>query len=354
MSRRFRLSHLLVTRLDELGIPSDAVMRRAGIPTSALGDDRMLVTTEQLFAFWAAVHDLSGNPLIGLVLGTEQRVERYDPIALASLSASSFRDAVGRAARYKQLTCPEDIRVETRGGESAIQFHWLLAEQAAPHVLTDLCFAWVQTLGNRGTGQRIVPVRVSFTRPAAFRREYESHFACPIDFNAATNELVFSALDLDRPFQTRNSDLLSTLAPQLEAELSAQLAPQTIEAEVRTVVKRLLTGRRPDLREVARTMGASARTLQRRLAEHRVTFQQLLEEARRDLARHYLRHSALDLSEIAYLLGYEDASSFFRAFQQWEGTSPGRWREVQRGGSSVTDAATSHRQPARPAALLIS
>ena len=105
MARRFRLSQLLVTRLDELGIPSDVVIRRAGIPKN-VGDDRMLVTTEQFFAFWAAVEELSGNPLIGLVLGTEQRVERYDPIALASLSASSFRDAVDRAARYKQLTCP--------------------------------------------------------------------------------------------------------------------------------------------------------------------------------------------------------------------------------------------------------
>jgi AraC-like DNA-binding protein len=337
MARRFRLSQLLVTRLDELGIPSDVVMRRAGIPKS-VGDDRMLVTTEQFFAFWAAVEELSGNPLVGLVLGTEQRVERYDPIALASLSASSFRDAVDRAARYKQLTCPEDIRVVVRGDECAIQFHWLLAERAAPQVLTDLCFAWVLTLGSRGTGRRIVPVRVSFSRSPVSRKAYESHFGCAIDFNAAHNELVVSSLDLDRPFLTSNSDVLSMLAPQLEAELAAQLTPQSIDAEVRTVVKRLLTGRRPDLREVARTLGASARTLQRRLAEHGVTFQQVLEDARRDLARHYLLHSSLDLSETAYLLGYEDASSFFRAFHQWEGISPGRWRETQRGLPGSADA----------------
>lgn len=337
MARRFRLSQLLVTRLDELGIPSDVVMRRAGIPKS-VGDDRMLVTTEQFFAFWTAVEELSGNPLVGLVLGTEQRVERYDPIALASLSASSFRDAVDRAARYKQLTCPEDIRVVVRGDECAIQFHWLLAERPAPQVLTDLCFAWVLTLGSRGTGRRIVPVRVSFSRSPISRKAYESHFGCAIDFNAAHNELVVSSRDLDRPFLTSNSDLLSMLAPQLEAELAAQLTPQSVDAEVRTVVKRLLTGRRPDLREVARTLGASARTLQRRLAEHGVTFQQVLEDARRDLARHYLLHSSLDLSETAYLLGYEDASSFFRAFHQWEGMSPGRWRETQRGLSGSADA----------------
>jgi AraC-like DNA-binding protein len=77
-------------------------------------------------------------------------------------------------------------------------------------------------------------------------------------------------------------------------------------------------------------MGASARTLQRRLAESGVTYQQMLEDARRELAHHYLLHSALDLSETAYVLGYEDASSVFRAFHQWEGTTPGRWREKRR------------------------
>ena len=86
----------------------------------------------------------------------------------------------------------------------------------------------------------------------------------------------------------------------------------------RPSIKRLLAGRRPDLRDVARELGVSTRTLQRRLGDAGVTFQQLLEDARRELARHYLLHSSLDLIETAYLLGYEDANSFFRAFQQWE------------------------------------
>ena len=55
-----------------------------------------------------------------------------------------------------------------------------------------------------------------------------------------------------------------------------------------------------------------------------------MQEARRELARHYLLHSSLELNETAYLLGYEDAHSFFRAFHQWEGSSPGDWRAQQR------------------------
>ena len=95
---------------------------------------------------------------------------------------------------------------------------------------------------------------------------------------------------------------------------------------MKAILKRLLAGSRPGIEDVAKELGLSSRTLQRRLADDRVTFQQLTQEARRELARHYLLHSSLELNQTAYLLGYEDAHSFFRAFQQWEGSSPGEWR----------------------------
>ena len=78
--------------------------------------------------------------------------------------------------------------------------------------------------------------------------------------------------------------------------------------------------------DVAKELRLSARTLQRRLTEAGATFQQLTQEARRELARHYLRQPSLELNQTAYLLGYEDAHSFFRAFHEWEGSSPGAWR----------------------------
>ncbi len=81
---------------------------------------------------------------------------------------------------------------------------------------------------------------------------------------------------------------------------------------------------------VAEELHISGRTLQRRLADDGLGFQQLLEAVRREMAQQYLAVPSLDLNEIAYLLGYEEASSFHRAFQHWEGTSPGQWRAAQR------------------------
>ena len=78
----------------------------------------------------------------------------------------------------------------------------------------------------------------------------------------------------------------------------------------------------------------SSRTLQRRLQDQGSSFQRVLEEARHQLARHYLNNSVLELNEAAYLLGYEDGNSFVRAFRTWEGIPPARWRELQRASAS--------------------
>jgi AraC-like DNA-binding protein len=73
----------------------------------------------------------------------------------------------------------------------------------------------------------------------------------------------------------------------------------------------------------------SPRTLQRRLQDEDSSFQRVLEDARRHLARNYLVNPVLELNEAAYLLGYEDSNSFVRAFRTWEGVPPARWREQQ-------------------------
>lgn len=110
------------------------------------------------------------------------------------------------------------------------------------------------------------------------------------------------------------------------AELKARRSRRSVGDQGKIALKRLPAGQRPTIHAVARQLSLSSRTLQRRLAESGVTFQQLLDEARRELAHHYLRQSSVELNETAYLLGYGDPNSFFRAFHDWEGTSPGQWR----------------------------
>lgn len=323
---RFKVANWLPKRLEELGVPPAVVLRQAGLPMGLFHQEKMFVDTEEFFALWRSISEVSGDPVIGLKLGSEERIERYDPISIAVLYSHSLRDAVERMARYKQITCPEKIQILEQRQECAVQFKWLLTKETEPSVLIDLCFARTVAIGRRGTAGGVTPIRVELERSPAHRDKYLAHFGCPVKFNAKKNLIVFTRQALDLPFVTHNPELLGMLVPQLEAELRVQLSEQTIREQVKGLLKRLVAGQRPAIEDIARELNMSARSLQRRLATDGVSFQQLLEEARRELAHHYLLHSSLELTETAYLLGFENSNSFFRAFQSWEGVSPSKWR----------------------------
>lgn len=326
MSQHFRIPNLLPGRLVEHKLSLAALLRLAGLPSGFFQQEKILATTAELFALYRAIGELSPDPCIGLNLGSEPRMERYHPAAVAAVCSRTFRDAVQRMGRYKQLTCPEEIRVQINGGEAVVEFFFLEAEESQPDILVDSALSWIHAVGRRGTDGQVTPLRLELTRPVKHRELWEDHFGCRVKFKAARNALVFSNHDLDRPFITHNEELLSAIGAQLETELEARTSALEVDEQVKRTLKRSLAGSRPTLQDVAREIGMSTRTLQRRLGEAEITFQQLVEETRRELARHYLQHSKVELTGVAFLLGYEDANSFFRAFQTWEGTSPGEWR----------------------------
>jgi AraC-like DNA-binding protein len=330
MNDRFKVSSLLATRLGEHQVSLPALLRRAGLPATFFQQEKLYVTTAELFALWRAIGETSADPGIGLKLGVEPRFERYQPSAIVAVCSRSFRDALQRIARYKQLTCPEEIRVHTTGDEAAVEFFYLQAKETQPDVLVDLCLSWILSIGRRGTDGQTTPLRLELTRGAQNRDLLESCFGCRVRFKAPRNALVFRNRNLDRPFVTQNEELLKAIGTQLEAELQERNAAADVGDQVRHTLKRSLAGKRPTLQQVARDLRMSVRTLQRRLTDADITFQQLVEETRRELAHHYLKHSTVELNEAAFLLGYVDANSFFRAFQGWEGTSPGQWRSRHR------------------------
>jgi len=115
MTNRFRISSTLPRKLEELGLSPDTALRQAGLPKGLFNQDKILVSTQEFFALHRGIAEATNDAGFGLKLGTEERFERYDPIKIAALSARSFGDAVERLSRYKQLTCPEEIRVVGRG-----------------------------------------------------------------------------------------------------------------------------------------------------------------------------------------------------------------------------------------------
>ena len=336
MSDRFHLPRAWPERLAEFKIPLPALLRRAGLPEIFFHQEKIYATTAQVFALWRAVRKMSPDPAIGLKMGEEPRLELYHPATVAAVCSQSFRDALHRIARFKQLTCPQEIRVLTTRDEASVEFIYPQAQEPQPDILGDLVLSWILGIGRRGTDSRITPLRLELTRPVRSRALLESYFGCPVRFKASRDALVFRNSDLDLPFVTHNAELLTAIGAHLESELQERNASADVGDQVKRALKRSLAGKRPTLQNTAREMGTSTRTLQRRLTDAGLTFQQVLEDTRRELARHYLKHSAVDLNAVAYFLGYEHANSFFRAFQGWEGTPPGEWRAQHRTKLSQT------------------
>ena len=326
MTDRFRITKAWAQRFAEEKIAVPALLRRAGLPASLFQQEKIDVTTAELFALWRSVAEMSPDPGFGLKLGTELRFERSHPVSIAGVCSRSFGDALQRLARYKQLTCPEELRVHRKGQETSVEIFFIEAQEAQPDIMVDLGLSWILGVGRRGTDGEITPLRLELNRPVKHRTLLERHFGCRVCFKADRNALVFRSSDLDRPFVTHNEELLTLIGAQLESELESRNTSTHLDEQVKVVLRRSLAGKRPTLGDVAQELGMSARTLQRRLTDAGITFQQLVEDTRRELARHYLKQRSVELNEAAFLLGYEDANSFFRAFQGWEGTSPTEWR----------------------------
>ncbi len=326
----FKVTPGIQTGLISLGLDPAALLRQCDLPLTLFSSGKATITTEQLFGMWRALGEIFDDPAVGLKLAGLVPVDQHHPVSIAAHHARTFRDGLQRMARYKILCCSEEMRLVEDKHEGSVEFNWLLTRELAPPLLLDAAFSSMLELGRRGTGQPLHPLRVELRRKGDHREIHEAHYGCPVKFNARRNAIVFRTSDLDRPFITYNADLLAMLSPQFDLELARHKSEQTIASRVKWVLMRLLGGNRPEITEVAKELGMSCRTLQRRITKESTNFRQLVSEARRELAKHYLLQPALELSETACLLGYEDPNSFFRAFREWEGTTPGEWRISQR------------------------
>jgi len=303
-------------------------LRQARLPATLHLNDQAFVTTAQYFALWRALEELHPEPALGIRLVEAADTAIHPPSTLAAFHARDYRDGIARVVRFKRLCTPEQLNVADENGECAIDTEWLYATEPTPAVAIDVAFAFLVELGRHGTGQHLIPLRVEFARPDPTSDMHRAYFGCPVRYHAPRDRLILKSADLDRPFPGHNPELLEIITPALAAALGELQAQSSISEQVKVVLKRSLASGRPELSDIASELGMSERTLQRRITEDGKSFRELLVNARQELGRQLLSDPSADIDEVACLLGYQDASSFYRAFREWEGTTPNRWREL--------------------------
>jgi AraC-like DNA-binding protein len=287
------------------------------------------VSTRDFFRLWSAAEDLFDGPAgrgFGLALGAGGVDGGYATASAVALHAPDVASALAAIARYKRLTCPEVIDVEVTGGEARVSYRFTLAEREVPRILVDAILASHHELLRRATGGRVRPIRIELSRREQDRALLGAHFGCPVRFGCTSDALVIPRAALAERLVTADTEAFGSLTRGLERDLRASEA--AFLGEVRVAVARQLSGGlRPSLSSVARRLGLSARTLQRRLLEQRTGFHEQLSAVRRAAASRLLRHTDLDPVAISMLLGFAEPNSFARAFRAWEQTTPLRYRE---------------------------
>lgn len=316
--------------LPQVGLAPYDVLQRAGLPAAVMSETA--VSVPQYFAIWQAYSDLAGDVSKGMVeLVTGFETTLFPPSALATYCARDYRDALKRMARYKQLCPPERLRIAEKGENCTIELEWQMGGESGPPLLTGITLAYLLELGRRGTGQALTAQLVEFSQPMGDLQTLEAYFGCPVRIDARINRLTLRRRDLDIPFVSYNGELLDMLTPALDRSLDERRSSRSITGTVKWIIKRCLAGGRPDIQAVARELGISGRTLQRRLAEEGTSFMLALSQARHEQALAYLADASLDIKEVAFLLGYEDQNSFYRAFRLWEDDTPANWRTARTG-----------------------
>jgi AraC-like DNA-binding protein len=286
---------------------------------------------------------LSGDDAIGLKLGYSQGLDSFGPLSEAALQSPDLASAVTNVARYF-FVHQEGAQLELRldGRHAVIAYSICDAEILDYRQDAELSLAKMLNFARALTGNRAWnPVAVYFEHPEPRDSgEHRRIFGAPVYFSQPCNALVapreLLALRVGatgsqhavRPDPQR-LEPLDRLAQIRDCARAAHATPTDgLLAGVRQYILRGLRSGSVSIESVAAALDLSERTLQRRLGECGVTFNELVERMRFELSQRYLRQDHLSLTEIGYLLGYSELSAFSRAFRRWAGVSPIEFRKV--------------------------
>lgn len=162
--------------------------------------------------------------------------------------------------------------------------------------------------------------------PAPERRAYERAFGVPVKEGGARASLTLEPSFLALPVPRADPELEGYFRVLLERSLPVAPDTPALVASLRSAIRDRLRLGAPTLGDLASELHVGERTLQRRLRALKTSFQEQVDETRKALAADHLRRPELSLAEIAWLLGFAEQASFFRAFRRWFGQTPDAYR----------------------------
>ncbi|MEM9201287.1 MAG: AraC family transcriptional regulator ligand-binding domain-containing protein [Actinomycetota bacterium] len=326
MRHRYAIEPGTRALLTDMGLSTTAVLRRAGLRTDLLAGGPVWLEQADFFALWRAVEVEADHPHLPLLIEQSLSPDIFAPTLFAAVMSADLNTAARRISQYKRLNGPLHVAVDITSTETTIGLVWP-ADTRPPMTLalTELLF-WV-SIARLGTRAAIQPLRMCAQQTPTDVDVYREVVGVEIE-ESDTNRVSFSAADAAQPFLTANESIWQVFEPELRRRLTDLEADAPPSERVRAALLELLPVGRSTVAAVASELAVSSRTLHRQLQAEGTGFQHILNHTRESLARHYLSDPNLSATDIAFLIGYEEPSSFYRAFHTWTGATPEQVRSA--------------------------
>jgi len=314
----------IIRALDRRGLAGDALAARAGLDLARLTDADARYPVAAMTRLWKLAVEATGDPCLGLEVSRHVTMTSFHALTYSVLASLSLREAFERLARYNRIVSDA---AEVRLDEEDDAYRLSLVVPNGPERPADEALDAFTSLIARGVrilrhDRAAAPLAVWLERPEPVPSEpFRRVFRAPVHFSASTNRLTFARSLIDARLPEGNADLARANDAVVRQYL-ARYETERVANRVQTMLAEHLAGGEPSQGVVARRLGMGLRTLQRRLAAEDTSFAALLAETRRELACSYMEAGGLSVSEIAYLVGFSDTSTFSRAFKRWTGRSP--------------------------------
>lgn len=321
--------------LRDVGLDPADIAHRAAIDPALLSQETFQLPVGKYFTLIELIEQVSGDPALVLRIASPAAFPAFSPVFFAAACSPNLTVAVDRIASHKRLIAPMHVLHKHTEEGFSVTWRWDDPTLSSPRMLVALELVIMTQIARMGTRTAVTPLRVTSPMPLTSADRYATFFGVAPVVGTDTS-ILFSTADARLPFLTESDFMWRSFEPELRRRHLEMKNITSVAEHTRAILLECLPSGEAELKAAARRMGMSGRTLQRRLGEEGVTFRQLVRSTRERLALHYLKNTSIPYTEIAFLLGFDEASSFFRAFRTWTGRTPETTRRLNSPAPGVT------------------
>lgn len=325
------IQHILWEILEDYGMDPDPVFRRVDLDPDLLFEPGARYPLDGIAALWLEMEQLIEDPCFGLKTADHWHPSHFGTIGYAMMASSSVRNGLERLIRYHRVVSDArfgELLEDKERGTLDVKLNWNEERPWTP-AREDGALTYIFSSCQLNFSKPLHPRRVEMTHGQhQCLQRYEKFFNCRVDLNRPAPVISFSLSDVDRVLRS-GDEYLAQLHDGIMEDYISRLSEVRLIRSVQKVLASQLPAGPVTVDAVARELGMSTRKLQRDLKLEGTTYQELLNRTRKELAQRYVRDTHNDLTEVAFVLGFADLSTFSRSFKRWTGVSPSKYRKIE-------------------------